>query len=165
MLQTATATTTTTTTTLIGQLCYRKISKQFVLSPDLRLPGKARLVGCCLWLRVATSLGVKIVCDRCKLCNYSAYARLSKLNIQINSVACFGFTVRRLIDFYLCCACVCSCSISTARRMRNMATCPTTHTRAQADTALAGNGPQHGTADILNQLSGCKRTTATGNAS
>lgn len=35
------------------------------------------------------------------------------------------------------------------------------HTRAHIE---AGNGPQHGTADILNQLSGCKKTTATGNA-
>lgn len=85
------------------------------------------------------AVGVKIVCDLSKLCNYSAYARLSKLNTHKLTAAtaaagesalpCFGFTVRRLIDFYLCCACVCSCSISTTWRMRNMATCPTTHTR------------------------------------
>lgn len=38
-------------TTLIGQLCYRKISKQFVLSPVVAPRQQARLVGnCCLWL-------------------------------------------------------------------------------------------------------------------
>lgn len=36
-------------------------------------------------------------CDLQELCNYFAYARLSKLNIQINS--CLSFTVSRLIDF------------------------------------------------------------------
>lgn len=86
------------------------------------------------------ALGVKIVCDLSKLCNYSAYARLSKLNTHKLTAAAaaaaaappsFGFTVRRLIDFYLCCACVYSCSISTTWRMRNMATCPTTQTHTQ----------------------------------
>lgn len=49
---------------------------------------------------------------------------------------------------------MCSCSISTTWRMRNMATCPTTHTHTDRRTdrqhtgtlcTRAGNGPQHGT--------------------
>lgn len=124
------------------------------------LPGSRR----CSWGALTPlAVGVKIVCDLSKLCNYSAYARLSKLNTHKLTAAtaaagesalpCFGFTVRRLIDFYLCCACVCSCSISTTWRMRNMATCPTTHTR----TLRLGMGPSMGLQTFLINFQAAKK--------
>lgn len=98
---TATANSQEPTATLIGhQLCYRKISKQFVLclpgsetgSHAPPLPSVPALV-----LLIDGGWCENSRCDLLELCNYFAYARLSKLNIQINS--CLSFTVSHLIDF------------------------------------------------------------------